>query len=825
LSIPYRLMINAYNIRHNSWPELITFNNIEEQYEAMEPFDEGDQWNTNSVLLYVFLIKLKKLLGLDLSQTNVAVDESDFSNEALAKLSDSDKIALYVRHLPRDFSGLPIWMNDEELDLLKGTSLHTGTTRLIQKLTEFYGWLNELPLVKDDDILSKGFTLQELKWAYSVVWSRVFPIRVPRENSPVAPALLPFVDSMNHKSGAKRTYFADYDNKTFVIKADEDITEVGSEVFNNYGAKCNSSFLFSYGFVVPNNANDMYFIQLGFSTILDPFPRKVLKEWNRDILNRQFRFYIQSGRPIPDELWKTLRVCLMNDQEQYFLSQHQDTENRLGFISFRNELESLATLRRLFVQRLNSMPFDMLEDWKELETLEPFTNKFNILTYRSSQQKIVMECIDEIDKKLDVLHRNFFTLTKDKKIISTDESIVQDWSQFSEFLPNTMKAKKHGMTIEDPSTVKDNVVGRIPHTHILHTSTFTATEVGYFLHETCDITNTRTLLQIWIMIQRFVQPTLGADDHWVRFFSLFPSNFCSLVEKVFLDPQASPEDPTETAVDLLDAIEDVIGEITSQSNYVSRKLSESQSKFSNLSEEAQAILLELTKTMNDKNVLWAYLARNYCQVPSDYGEVLVAFPFTLQQRPNTFLASDETSNVLQLNIRAADDYATICVSGENWMRCDNRDLLMTHGCLLQHNPLESICINLDMPQLREGKRKKVLREMNMDNEHHFDWNHEPIKFMNTVCVAYMNDDELKVDHPVGVVWAHLKAFEEARKYALDVLGGLMSNTTYSGNNRLITSYVNSQKKLIHQNMRKISKFKLSDSSDDNEEEEEEEEEE
>lgn len=798
LSIPFNLMINSYNIKRNQWSNFISFNNFE---CLNKKFDSGDQWDIPGILLYLFLIKGRKILMNEITNNDL---KKGFSNESLENLHDSEIIKRYIRYLPTEFPTLPLWMNSEDISLLKGTHLYIATNKMKEKLNSFLNWLQNHDFIKKDEILSQGIDYDDIKWAYSVAWSRVFPIRMPDENSPIIPTLLPVVDTMNHKYAVKRTYLTDYGKKCFILRTDEDIDTLGQEVFNNYGAKSNESFLFSYGFVQSYNTHDTYFVQLGFSNIIDPYSRQVLIEWNKEILKKKFRFYLEYGKSIPEDLWKTMRVCLLNDQEQYFLSLKKEDEDWLGFISFRNELEVLTTLRRLFVQRLNAMPFDANEDLNRLESGECTINEYNILTYRYSQQKMVLECIDEIDRKLDILHRDFFSLLQELELTTIGNSKYYNYEKLVEYLPEKCSINEKEILLENNFKAIGNILGSIPQKHIMHPATFISTEVGGFLHEVCDISNNSTLLQIWIMIQKFVFPKIGIENHWTRFFYSLPDSFGSLLEDIIKNEEFF--DSTTQSIDIIDSTQEILEEVRIQVKYISKKISQYESRCNELSELAVKVLIELKQALTFDNVLWAHLAKTYCLVHSDYGDVIVAFPFTLREKPNAYLASDEGSSNVQLNIRFPSQSNYLSVSGDNWMRCLNQDLLISHGCLLHKNPTDFIYLELNLKQFREAKRARLLRQFNLTTEHFLDWYHEPIKLINTICVAFMNDEELHDKLSITKVWSHIKDFESAIKYAIEILNNLLKDFSYNGTNSAIISFIKLQKQLIEENLRKIENY-------------------
>ena len=67
------------------------------------------------------------------------------------------------------------------------------------------------------------------------------------------PVLFPGSDIGNHHHEARIDYI--FDPGRFTIKTN-DATELGEEVFNNYGQKGNDELLLGYGFCIPNNPHD-----------------------------------------------------------------------------------------------------------------------------------------------------------------------------------------------------------------------------------------------------------------------------------------------------------------------------------------------------------------------------------------------------------------------------------------------------------------------------------------------------------------------------------------------------------------------------------------
>jgi protein-histidine N-methyltransferase len=66
-------------------------------------------------------------------------------------------------------------------------------------------------------------------------------------------ALVPLADMMNHRRPRDTSWTFDNDQQSFVVESLRDLN-LGEEVCDSYGKKCNSRYLLNYGFTVLNNA-------------------------------------------------------------------------------------------------------------------------------------------------------------------------------------------------------------------------------------------------------------------------------------------------------------------------------------------------------------------------------------------------------------------------------------------------------------------------------------------------------------------------------------------------------------------------------------------
>ena len=105
-------------------------------------------------------------------------------------------------------------------------------------------------------------SFEEILWARGHCKSRRFPETLVKDGAAIAGAvsysLLPGLDLLNHSNDpGVLEWVTDWDRQVLEFRALTDISE-GSEVFNHYGPKSNTSLLFNPGFSLKDNPHDMY---------------------------------------------------------------------------------------------------------------------------------------------------------------------------------------------------------------------------------------------------------------------------------------------------------------------------------------------------------------------------------------------------------------------------------------------------------------------------------------------------------------------------------------------------------------------------------------
>jgi len=133
----------------------------------------------------------------------------------------NSKWKYYFDILPKDYTNFPIFFNEKELNMLKGSPFLNTILEKKEDIQKDYKRICEfLPDFKQHSF--KSFC--EVRMAVS---SRIFGIKIENKKTDV---LAPFADLLNHKRPRQTHWLYDESLKSFVIQALEDIP-AGNEVF------------------------------------------------------------------------------------------------------------------------------------------------------------------------------------------------------------------------------------------------------------------------------------------------------------------------------------------------------------------------------------------------------------------------------------------------------------------------------------------------------------------------------------------------------------------------------------------------------------------
>ncbi|KAF0974734.1 hypothetical protein FDP41_006208 [Naegleria fowleri] len=395
LSIPLNNCLNFKNMS-TEFKELI----LELEQFKDEQLDDGQELST-------------QWKGTNMFENRLVVFYLFLIHE-LFVMKESSIYFPYLNMLPQNFT-TAIYFDEDDLNELRGTNLYKSVTSIKDNLNHVFN--SKVTFLKErrKNLIDDNYTFERFMWAFSAVWSRVFPIEYVENNEKViVPTLLPMVDILNHKFNAKITYFTGSDGK-FYLKTRESLKK-GDSVYNNYGAKSNDSFLLSYGFVIPENSEDTLYVQFGISDTNDEelilCKKKYLEE------NSLKLGYYLKKKDLPDDMLDAIRICVMDEEDFYFAKQfdidhHRKTAGMFRF-NVKNEFNTLRTLRSLFVSKRAVFSTSLEEDLQQLQQEKRY-NMRNILVYRIGQKYIienVLKFIDQSMANLVMAHSHFLPRSK-----------------------------------------------------------------------------------------------------------------------------------------------------------------------------------------------------------------------------------------------------------------------------------------------------------------------------------------------------------------------------------------------------------------------------
>ena len=211
------------------------------------------------------------------------------------RLSERSSFAPYIQSLPGEElpASLPLnWPPDELRRLLGGSQLFDQASDGLRQLRQFHKDVvdGQLCAKWPEAFPREHFGLRQLSWAHAVYWSRAIILPLP---SGARPCLVPLLDMSNHSPGTATrvtcerspatTSTADgtcrdatgvlrgeerspmqapfHDGHDFVLRCSRGVAP-GQEIHINYGAKGNAELLRCHGFVLPDNAADVFELDL-----------------------------------------------------------------------------------------------------------------------------------------------------------------------------------------------------------------------------------------------------------------------------------------------------------------------------------------------------------------------------------------------------------------------------------------------------------------------------------------------------------------------------------------------------------------------------------
>ncbi|KAL8640475.1 MAG: hypothetical protein Q9228_002616 [Teloschistes exilis] len=300
-----------------------------------------------------------------------------------SRKSGYSSLRSHVTALPKSYSS-SIFFTENELEVCAGTSLYTITKQLQRQIEEDYVGLVARIFGQYQDLFPLDkFTIEDYKWALSIVWSRGMDFVLPDGNS--IRLLAPFADMLNHSSEVKQCHVYDASSGSLSVLAGKDYN-AGDQVFINYGPVPNNRLLRLYGFVLSSNPNDSYDIVLSTHPTA-PFWEQRQKLWILAGLDSTCTISLTLTDPLPRNVLRYLRIQRLDESDLSVI----EVDATDGIINVSNEVEVLQFLVDSFCGLLENFgtQLEILEEQLAVSVYPPGGNAWAAAHVSLGEQRVL----------------------------------------------------------------------------------------------------------------------------------------------------------------------------------------------------------------------------------------------------------------------------------------------------------------------------------------------------------------------------------------------------------------------------------------------------
>ena len=374
---------------------------------------------------------------------------------------ESSKWAPYINGLPACIP-VPLSWSDSDLKHLEGTRLEHAVKQHRQALRqEIEVWapllLAHIQQNRFDTVSAEAHALarsslipEMISWSRSCVWSRAFSLFL---NQTKTIALVPLGDMFDHSPDARVEWLTDDTAATFSIRSYEAISE-GSEVFNNYGAKCNEELLLGYAFVLEQNKSDTLHLELAASEAFEPNDlsggtRSVRESGIRDSLLRHYEISsthcLRLDDPLPESLLLAAHILSSTPALAYRLcsdippgdSPAETLATRIPSDDVCTSFRALRSLHMLIMEelkRLSKQGTPDKIDCSEVGQGQGVSAKMSFV-YRKSQTRIANMTLTAIKQRARSLLSRQSTSVDERRLTSDcDELFLKEKEEYVSWL-------------------------------------------------------------------------------------------------------------------------------------------------------------------------------------------------------------------------------------------------------------------------------------------------------------------------------------------------------------------------------------------------------
>ena len=343
---------------------------------------------------------------------------SSHSNYACFLLEESlnplSKWKCYLESLPDNYSTIPIYYDQKQLDELEGSmTIKKINDKKMELLMEYSSVIKAYPEFY-------RFSYEKFIYFRCVVITRIFGFEIARKNNPFNTALtiddseekekcdglVPFADMLNHKVEKDTSWYFDDETKCFTIKALKKI-KMGYEVFDSYGRKCNSRFFVNYGFTLENNQQDNQALFIFNQSMFEGTTE--FKNLDKKLLESKLLFLGFDKRQtiydfqIPTEynyettqlMFSTLRVLCSTIPEFKILINNKNLDRKkIEVISLSNEIKVLKLINEIAQLALSKFKTTVKEDEIILQDSSINIYLRNSVIMRKSEKEVLIFYIE-----------------------------------------------------------------------------------------------------------------------------------------------------------------------------------------------------------------------------------------------------------------------------------------------------------------------------------------------------------------------------------------------------------------------------------------------
>jgi hypothetical protein len=372
---------------------------------------------------------------------------------------ESSKWATYINGLPARIP-VPLSWSDSDLKYLEGTRLEHAVKqhrKALQQECEVWAPLllahiqqnKYKPVSAEAQTLARKALIPEMiSWSRSCVWSRAFSLFL---NQTKTIALVPLGDMFDHSPDARVEWLTDDTAATFSIRSYEAISE-GSEVFNNYGAKCNEELLLGYAFVLEQNKSDTFHLELAASEAFEPNDlsggtHSVRESGIRDSLLRHYEISsthcLRIDDPLPGSLLLAAQILSSTPALAYRLcseippgkSPAEALSARIPSDDVCTSFRALRSLHMLIMEQLKRLSKHATPDENDSPEIgQGFSAKMSFV-YRKSQTRIANMTLTAIKQRARSLLSQLSTTIDEKRItFDCDELYLKEKEEYMSWL-------------------------------------------------------------------------------------------------------------------------------------------------------------------------------------------------------------------------------------------------------------------------------------------------------------------------------------------------------------------------------------------------------